>query len=148
MSDDEWVWNDPQIPDGELLFRRVPTKPSHATFDALRGVWVPHAGAFQRDANEGMSVHLDGTLEERGRARHTLYDPERYGAVRFPVAVVRAANAGVLPTTPTVAEEPDEELRAAHAEVRPPHANKDRPFWSGVRDGMIKASVWVQQSAS
>ena len=148
MSDDEWVWNDPQIPDGELLFRRVPTKPSHATFDALRGVWVPHAGAFQRDANEGMSVHMEGTLEERGRARHTLYDPERYGAVRFPAAVVRAANAGVLPTTPTVEEEPDEDLRAAHAEARPHDAKKDKPFWSKVRNEMIQASVWVEQRAS
>lgn len=148
MSEDEWVWNDPQIPDDEVLYRRVPTKPSHATFDALRGRWVPHAGAFQREAREGMSVHLDGTLEARGRARHTLYDPERYGAVGFPVAVVRAANAGVLLTTPTVEEEPDEDLRAAHAEVRPPEPKKDRPFWSNVRNQMIQASVWVEQGAS
>lgn len=148
MSEEEWVWNDPQIPDGEVLFRRVPTKPSHATFDALRGVWVPHAGAFQRDVNEGMSVHLDSILEARDRPRHTLYDPTRYGAVRFPAQVVRAAGAGVLPTTPTIEEEPDEDLRAAHSEARPPRPERDKQFWSTVRNEMIKASVWVDQRAS
>lgn len=148
MSEEDWVWDDPQIPDGEVLFRRVPMKPSHATFDALRGVWVPHAGAFQRDANEGMSVHMDSILEARGRARHTLYDSAKYGAVSFPARVVRAAEAGVLATTPTHEQESNEDLRAAHAEARPPRPEKDRPFWSKVRNEMIKASVWVDQKAS
>lgn len=148
MSEDEWVMDNPQTPDDEVLFRRVPTKPSHATFDALRGVWVPHAGAFRRDEGEGMSVHMDSILESQGRARHTLYDPARYGAVRFPVGIVRAEGAGVVQTTPTVEEEPDEDLRAAHAEARPPTFKQEKSFWSNVRNQMIKASVWVAQTAS
>lgn len=148
MSDVEWVMDDSQIPDDEMIFRRVPMQPSHATFDALRGVWVPHAGAFRRSAGEGVSVHMDSILESRGRARHTLYDRERHGAVRFPVGVVRAAGAGVIQTTPTVEEEPDEDLCAAHAEARPPTFEQNKKLWSSVRDQMIKASVWVVQSAS
>lgn len=145
MTEQLWVWDDPHILDDEMLFRRVPMKPSHATFDALRGVWVPSPGAFQRNANEGMSVHMLRVLDARRRDPHTLYDPTRYGAVRFPASAVRSAGAGVLATTPTMDEEPDEDLRAAHAEVRPPRAVKDRPFWSQVQNRIIRASVWIGQ---
>lgn len=148
MTRDNWVYNDPEIADGEQLLRRVPKNPNHATFDPETGEWRPSAGAFQRNANEGMSVHVVSVLNSWKRADHSAYDPARYGAVRFPAAVVREAEAGVLRTLPTEEQEPDEVLRDAHAEVRPPTPQKDRAFWSGVRDKMIKSSVWVEQQAS
>lgn len=148
VSEDEWAWNDPQIPDDEVIFRRVRMNPDHRTFDPEKGQWVPSAGAFRRMEGEGMSAHMNSVLESKGRAGHSLYDPERYGAVRFPVEVVRSAGAGVVQTLPSVEEEPDQDLREAHVEARPPTWALDKRFWSKVRAQMIKASVWVEQRAS
>lgn len=148
MSETPWVYDDPDVPDDEVLYRRIPLKPSHCTFDAERGKWVPSVGAFQRgNPGEGMSVHAETVLEGCGRDCRSLYNPVSYAAVRFHASVPRIQGAGVLSTLPSEAEEPDADLRAAHAEVRPPTFGRDRPFWSRVRDAMIRASVWVQQSA-
>lgn len=148
MSDDEWVMDDPQISDDELLYRRIPLKPDHCTFDPERGRWVPQPAAFRRDPGEGMSVHMDSVLNELSRQPHTLYDPESYGAVRFPAGVVRSAGAGVLRTPATVEDEADGDLREAHAEARPPTSARDRAFWSQVRHRIIGACDWVVQGAT
>lgn len=146
VSDEAWDTDDPQLTDSELLFRRVLKRPDHRTYDPELRTFVPSPAAFQRNANEGMSVHMDGVLEKLERSRHTLYNSEKYGAVCFEVGVVRRAGAGVLPTIATVEDEPDKDLREAHAEVRPPMKAKDRAYWSGVRDKIIKSSIWVVQN--
>ena len=148
MSETAWEMDDPQIPDSEDLYRRIPKNPDHRTFNAEEGTWVPSAGAFRRLKGEGMSVHMGSILEERGRATDSLYEASRYAAVRFPVGAVRRAGAGVLATTPTLEEEPDEDLRAAHAEARPPTYERNRALWSEVVNEIIQASEWVDQRSA
>ena len=146
MTGDNWVWDNADISDEETIIRRVPMNPEHTTFDAELGITRPSPGAFRRAAAEGTSVHRVAVLDELGRSINSLYDPSKYSAVRFPVRAAREAGAGVLETEPTIEDEPDSDLRAAHAEIRPPEKPRNRPFWSGVVDSLIRASEWVEQT--
>lgn len=147
MSEESWVFDDPAIPDDESLYRRVRTIPDHRTFDAERNTWVPSAAAFRRFKGEGMSVHRETVLEVCGRHTSSLYNPDKYEAYRFKAVIPRAHGAGVLGTPATEEHEPDSDLRAAHAEVRPPTHAEDRRFWSRIRHAMIQACEWVPQTA-
>lgn len=146
MTGDNWVWDNPDISDEEKIIRRIPMNPEHTTFDAELGIRRPSPGAFRRAAGEGTSVHRSTVLVELNRPIGSLYDSNRYSAVQFPVKTVREAGAGVLDTEPSIEEEPDSDLRAAHAEIRPPERARNRSFWSGVVDSLIRASEWVEQT--
>ncbi|WDF33718.1 hypothetical protein PTW37_01955 [Arthrobacter agilis] len=138
----EWPYNDPSIADEDKLYRRMPHQPGCRTYDAMTDRWVPHPGGLRRLDHEGMSTHLHSILEERQRDCASLYNGEKYGSIRFPVAVPRSAGAGVLPTAAPQEEDPD--LKAAHAEVRPPSAELDKRFWKGVVNMIAREAEWVQ----
>lgn len=144
MSDSTWDFDDEAVDDREILYRRIPKNPDHRTYDAEKGTWVPSPGALRRVKGEGMSVHCHGTLSERGRDVATLYDPKKYGSICFTAVRPRSEGAGVLNTRPTITQEPDEDLRAAHAEVRPPAPELDRPFWSRIVSQIVQHACWVQ----
>jgi len=144
MTVQPWEFDDGSIADSELLYRRIPKRPDHRTFDPERECWVPSTAALRRDANQGMSVHLDTVVRTRRRDPQTLYDSTKYGSIAFPAGLPRCEGAGVLPTTPTAEEEPDPDLRAAHAEVRPSQPQKDRAAWSRVTNVILLRATWVQ----
>ena len=144
MSGDPWDFDDPGIADSELLYRRIPKHPDHRTFDAERERWVPTTAALRREADEGMSVHRHAVLAERGRDPLSLYDPATHGSISFVAGVPRSQGAGVVATSPTEDEEPDEDRRASHAEVRPERSEKDRAAWSRVANSIATQCQWVQ----
>lgn len=137
-----WHYDDPAIKDQDRLFRRVPKVPDCQTYDPTTETYVVSPGALRRDANEGMSTHLESIIDGRKRDAQTLYDSANYSSVRFVVEVPRTAGAGVLPTP--APEEADEDLRVAHTEVRPPKPEKDRVFWKTVMNVIADNSEWVQ----
>ncbi|GEO94593.1 hypothetical protein [Kocuria turfanensis] len=141
----EWEFNHHTVSDEDTLYRRIPKKPDFRTWDPLTGRYTPNPAAFRREAQEGMSTHLDSVLQGRSRLPITLYDPDRYGSVGFHVATPRQANAGVL-----LADDPyekDEDLRCSHAEVRPPQPEKNRKHWKTVANEIAMACWWVQDPA-
>lgn len=137
----EWAYNDPSIDDKDTLYRRVPRNPDCRVWDPVEGVYRVNAGGLRRNAGEGMSTHLDSILGSRGRRPDTLYSGT-CGSVRFLVEVPRRVNAGVLLTA--APDEPDEDLAAAHAEVRPPFIERDRVHWRNVVNEIAHAAEWVQ----
>lgn len=145
MMSAEWIFEDEIVADSEVLLRRIPKVPGHATLNAGTGRWTLHAGAFQRSAFEGMSVHRVLVVEEKGRAPECLYDSSRYISLGFRAGVPRSLEAGVVQTIPSENEEPDEVLREAHAEVRPREGPKDRTLWSLIIHEIQQAG-WLVQS--
>lgn len=139
----DWEYNDASIKDEDKLYRRIPRgNPDFLTVDVLSGQRKPSPAAFQRNAGEGMSTHLDSVLVARQRDPETLYEVERYSSIGFLVGVPRQADAGVLRTEDP--DEDDEDRQHSHAEVRPPRPEKDRKHWSVVRSTIADACWWVQ----
>jgi hypothetical protein len=138
----EWQYDDPGIDDQDRLFRRVPKVPGCQTYDPSTETYAVSPGGLRRESNDGMSSHLQSVIELRGRDAFSLYNEEKYSSIRFGVAVPRGAGAGVLPTP--APEEPDEDLRAAHAEVRPPMPEYNKVFWKNVANVIAESSEWVQ----
>jgi len=138
----EWIYNDPTVADEDILYRRVPKVPQLRTYDSEHGTWVPTPAAFRRDPNEGMSSHLRSIVTSMNRDPESLYPAQKFGSVEFEVCVPRRSGAGVLPTDDPGEDDPC--LRAAHAEVRPPHALKNRDFWKTVANEVAAHSRWVQ----
>jgi hypothetical protein len=142
MSD--WVYNDPSISDDELMYRRVPNNDDFWTYDPVRRTHRVNPKAFQREPNQGCSVHLDSVLRQRNRAPDTIY-PAITGIVQITVSVPRKDKAGVLQTFDP--DEPDPDLAAAHAEIRPPQPQRDRLFWRPISNALAASSVWVRMPA-
>lgn len=145
MTKDEWKYNHDWISDEDILYRRIPKKPEIRTYDTGRGVWVPGPGAFRRQADEGLSTHLQSILCARGRDPEYLYDANNYGSIGFPVAAPRRCNVGVLRVDD--AQELDADLRSAHTEIRPPYREKKSREWKTVVNEIMAASWWVQAPA-
>lgn len=140
---EEWIYDDADIPDFENLLRRIPNKPDFRSFDAECGCWRPGPSAFRRSqAGEGMSVHRESILIAHKRNTCELY-PVGCCSVSFHVSIVRSCEAGVVATLPTNQDENDADLRVAHAEVRPPTYEVDKKYWSNLRNQIIRAAVWV-----
>lgn len=137
-----WRYNDPSIDDKDRLFRRVPKVPDCQTYDPTTETYVISPGGLRRDADEGMSTHLQSIIDSRDRDAHTLYPADKYSSILFVVGAPRSVGAGVLPTP--APEETDEDLRLAHAEVRPPNPEKDKVFWKTVVNVIADSSEWVQ----
>lgn len=139
MDEIAWDYNDACISDDEELLRRIPWKATFLVFDAQPGSWVPSAAAFRRAAGEGLSVHRRCVLERHGRKPEQIYDLDSYGSVGFLAQVPREVGGGVIyaPASPDLEENPD--LRAAHAEVRPPTPEERKPEWSLIRNNIIAA---------
>ena len=141
-----WEWDDPEIPDEEVLYRKVRKIPDHRTWDPELRRYYPTAAALRRKKNEGMSTHANSVLLMRGRQPDSLYEPSKYDAVGFAVRVVREPDIiGIIFTPAGELEEADPDLRAAHAEVRPKNPDKDRVTWSKVVDRIIDQSSWIEQ---
>ena len=137
-----WQYDDPAIDNQDHLFRRVPKVPDCQTYDPATETYAVNPGGLRRDANEGMSTHLESIIDLPERDARTLYNPGKYSSIRFVVEAPRSAGAGVLPTP--APEEPDEDLRVAHTEVRPPQPEKDKVFWKTVVNVIADQSEWVQ----
>lgn len=147
MTGGGWDWDDPEIPDDELLYRKVLGREGHVTWDAENDCYRPGVAALSRDPHTGLSTHAGSLLELRGRRPETLYDSERYYTMNFRAAIPREVpTVGVIYVEAEVEHEPDEDLRFAHAEVRPENPGRNRPLWNRVRDNIIRNSSWVGEA--
>lgn len=136
----DWSYNDESIASSDLLYRRVPGNPNMTTYDPVADQWTVHPGALRRESCEGMSTHLHSILVSRRRPVDSLY-PATCGTICFEVAVPRRLKAGVLCTD--APEETDEDLAAAHSEVRPAVPERDRVHWKNVVNEIAQAACWI-----
>jgi hypothetical protein len=136
-----WLYDSPQLDGDDQVYRKVLDRPKMSTFDEEQKIWRIHPAAFRRDAYDGASVHLDSVLVARDRDVMTIY-PQRYGFVRLLIKVVRSHELGVLAIDD--AAEPDEDLRAAHCEIRPPMPEKNRPAWNAKINEICLCCDWMR----
>lgn len=143
-----WCWNHVGIPNEETLYRKIKPIKEMCTWDPVRGSYVPTPGALRRQAYEGLSTHAKSILDDLGRNETTLYDQNLYSAIAFTVGVVRSTpgvEVGVIFIEADEKQEKDEDLRRAHAEVRPKAPEKNRQTWSEVVHQIVQNHEWIPQ---
>lgn len=142
----EWTWDDSEVDNADVIYRRVVMAPDHRTVDLALGGCRPSPAAFQspNTPKTGLSGHL-ARLIPAERQPPRLYSPDRYGAVGFPAGIAREQGlAGIV-----VSDDPGEQdqvLRRSHVEVRTanPVMGKKNVAWKEVRAAIVDRCEWVQ----
>ncbi|MEU8259335.1 hypothetical protein AB0C02_01745 [Micromonospora sp. NPDC048999] len=107
-------WNDPQIPDSEWLYRRVPRRPDFfQQKDVLDSKPVIGRNAFRFDG-DGMSVYRHLLCVQHGLTPKQVRRNDGYVLFKIGVGAVRALKAGVIDEE----DKEDPEIGVAHALVR------------------------------
>lgn len=125
---------------GDDLLRRItPATRNHCTWDGFTESYRPDLAALRREGG-AMSTHSVAVLDHRHRPLTSLYGPES-ASIRFGVDDVEG-NRGTVTATPQSAEcEPDEDRRAAHADVDSIDGTKST--FRALRNHLIQVSRWV-----
>lgn len=113
------TWDDPSIPDVEVLYRRVPDKPDFLVPDLLGDEKRPSRTAFQWDP-DGISVYRESLLQSASLDASAVAKIPTHMVFGFCVVVPRFHGAGVV-NDPV---EDDPPAGFAHALVR---CEKPRP---------------------
>lgn len=133
-------WNDPQIPDEDSLYRRVPNRPDYYfQRDLLDSSPVIGRNAFQFD-DDGMSVYRDGLVIKHSLTLRQIRRNVNSLLFKFTVGAVRALLAGVIDSV----DEDDSEIGVAHGLVRSESGPKPpRPIRKKIQDGLVQAAEHV-----
>lgn len=128
-------YDDDQFVDEELLYRRVPDKPTHLkVIDPVTGEKRPTTAAFRiADEPDGLSISIHGLILRHGlKTRHLCTDWSTHGVARFEARHVR-------PRTGVIADETDDALMGkAHGLIRGPDGIPTKRVWNGVRDEILQ----------
>lgn len=108
--------DDPAIPDGEILYRRLPNgTPDMVSVDQLTGARRPSTAAFKPDA-DGISVYRHAVLTHGGLGPNALVRSPLNLVVAIDVGDVRSIGLGVHDDPwPRDIPEEDHPRNAAHA---------------------------------
>jgi hypothetical protein len=141
----QWAWDDAQISDDAILYRRVPRKPSFRVADPLTGE-IKIAPAALRYDQDGASIYRDELLKAiyGYGASAVCADWKTHGAVQFTAWDVR--NVSEHPAGVHDEEDPqDQRIGRAHALIRCPTEadGQDKTYWNEVRAAIIKAATWI-----
>lgn len=161
----EWTYDDPSIPHGEVLYRRVPKdeEPKKhyfdfaTTVDRISGEKCLGKGAFslttpdkthaeEGPSGAGLSVQIESLMRLNGIPTSDLVDWETHGVGRFHADDVRRG----LEEDPTrgrggvvAFEDPtDDVLGKAHGLLRTQSPDSPRSEWSDIRSKLLSAAIW------
>ena len=90
--------DDPTIPNGSLLFRRIPADVNYIVWDSTTKTYKLSSQAFRNLQKNppAFSVNIECVLQELGLAIDSVIkDPTRYGLIGLPCALVRQHNQAV-----------------------------------------------------
>lgn len=134
-----WVFDDPNIVDDEMLFRRVRRIPDQVLEDPLTGNREPKFGAFKVDDDSGMSIYLERFLASNDLGVRDLYTDGKEHLASFRVAATRGVGWGV------VVEEGNEAhpRRLAHGLVRAQNPRPTRTMKRELREALIASCSWA-----
>jgi hypothetical protein len=140
MSED-WVWNDPDISDDSVVYRKVLARPGFLVPD-LEGNRPPSPapGAFKCDP-DGISVYRDELLAKINKEPEDVKknpDDLIFGVL---AQKVRDAGAGVVDTP----DPEDEVLGEAHASIRYQERSVNKKTERAVREKII-AACWLKDA--
>jgi hypothetical protein len=92
------VADDPSIPNDSRLFRRIPADANHIVWDDTAKAYTLSTQAFRNLQKNppAFSANLECVLQPLGLGPDAVIkDPERYGLIALPVALVRQQGQGV-----------------------------------------------------
>lgn len=123
------------IPDDEIIYRRIPDKPDFLAPDLITGKKAPTHTAFKWDP-DGISVHRSSILSEHDLGPHSMIKKEGQVVYGFPVQVVRSCKAKVL-------DDPDFDdppIGIAHALIQCEVPRPDRPRRREISEALAEAA--------
>ncbi|WP_156749549.1 hypothetical protein [Mycobacterium sp. E1747] len=127
-------YDDTSFTDAELLYRRVPDKPSFLTQrDPITGKRRPQPAAFSiRQEPDGLSIVIHGLVRAlRLKTKH-LCNWETHGVARFAAGHVRP-KLGVI----AAADPNSPHLGQAHGLIRGPEGIPPASVWNPIRDEIL-----------
>lgn len=129
-----WDYDDDQFLCNELLYRRVPAKPSHLKLiDPVTGEKRPTTAAFSiAKEPDGLSVLIQGLIRRHGlKTCHLCADWSTHGVARFEVRHLR-------PSTGVIEDRTDDPLIGkAHGLIRGPDGIPPPEVWNPIRDHIL-----------
>jgi hypothetical protein len=150
---DDWIADDPSIPDDTWTYRRFPSKPSHLIPDALGGPAQLATSVYSYGTTDGMSINLSNLMQEEGiTAEDLVADWSTHHVARLPVGTVREneSQAGGVVVSPDLSID-DQRIGRSHGLVRVairPGAAGAKTMWNDLRLEMLKASEYITGTAS
>lgn len=151
-SEDEWIVDDPSIPDATWTYRNFPRQPTFLVPDALGG--PPHlaTSVFSYGTADGMSVSLSHLMAHEGIGPQDLVsDWATHHVARVAVNTVRhndSVRGGVVASVGDASLE--ERVARSHGLVRValrPGPREAKRLWNDLRLEMLKASDYLLCSA-
>lgn len=135
--EDSSAWDDPDILDSEILYRRVPDVPDFLVPDLISEVKTPSRAAFQFDP-DGISVYRKTLLDEENLGPESVTKKPGQMVFAFNASVPRACGVGVV-------FDPVDDPPAgfAHSLVRGEKPRPDRAKRAEVGDALAEASERV-----
>ncbi len=164
---DDWIVDDPAIPDAAYVHRRLNDSQA-LVFDDLLGRWVPTIAAYTY-RGDGMSVYVSTAMLEHALTDDELLPMCTYGLARVTVEVVRRTDTGTAynkaDMTSTVADGEahetaggvimapaetgidDERVRHSHGLVRIRERPVARKLWSAFRHKLLQGTEYRRSAA-
>lgn len=126
---------DEEIPDDEVIYRRVPDKPDYLVPDLLTGEKAVTRTAFKWDS-DGISVHRSSILEAHDLGPHSMVKRDDHTVYGFPAAATRPCKAKIV-NDPDFDDPP---IGVAHALVQCEVPRPDRPRRREITEALAQAS--------
>ncbi|WP_341258211.1 hypothetical protein [Gordonia malaquae] len=147
MLEDEWVHDDPRIPDEAVVYRRIrKDDPEIFSGDRISGEKCLAPKAFSLSSGDygphgGLSGYLDYLMDQHGVPAARLVDDwTLHGIARFTVGDLREGGAGIIESV-----DPDDGDRGkAHAlaRCRAPGMQKPKSAWKSARRVALERAVY------
>ena len=149
MADGGWVYDDAEIADDSVLYRRIENEgdPKNFSRDRIHGTRCLGPAAFSASSDDkdpngvggGLSTHLEVLMKVNEIPTVKLADWERFGTARFNVRDVRDGGGGVV-----IEEDRDDpDLGKAHALMRSTSPGMmKRGAWSSARRFVLERAIY------
>lgn len=149
---EEWIWDHPQIDDGDILYRRIKNKPDIVAVDLATNKARLMPMAFKYDENSGMSIDIGSIAEACGMAIASLCQWGEYGLAYFNAKLARSENSGVIHDPVEEDKERGVEEDEAHGLVRvrerlPTKSEDHRTWWLPIRSRLMEQASYVAAEA-
>lgn len=153
VDDEEWVYDDPAIPDEAFVHRRL-NDDQQLVFDDELERFVLSVAAYRYVDADGMSVYVSSEMTKNEVSEDDLFEYCTHGLARIRVSVVRLHDDGAVISAVSgqtrggvILREatgfPDDvRIRKSHGLVRIHVRPKGKPYWNDFRNRLIQGSEY------
>lgn len=153
VDDEEWVYDDPAIPDEAFVHRRL-SDDQQLVFDDELERFVLSVAAYRYVDADGMSVYVSSEMTKNEIIDDDLFEYCTHGLARIRVSVVRGPESGAVVSAVSAQTRggvilreatsfPDDiRVRKSHGLVRIHVRPRGKPYWNDFRNKLIQGSEY------